>query len=175
MPRRNIVTATNKRVERLAKAMTHARMQEPIAMIDNLGWLFTCEPQDADIEETSNLFRHNDAVANGGADVLCIFGRDSANLFGLEGVAKGSADVPCVLGRESANLIGLEGVAKGTADVPCVLARESANLIELEGVANGSADVPRVLGRESANLIGLEGAAKVIRNELDVLYNEMKV
>ena len=89
-------------------------------------------------------------------------------------MARGSADVACVLGRESANHIGLERVTKGNADVPCVLGRESANLIVLEGVAKGNADLQCVFGRESANLIGWEEAAKVIRNELDVRYNEME-
>ena len=115
-----------------------------------------------------------EGVAKGSANVPCVLGRESANLIGLEGVANGSADVPCVLGRESANLVGMEGVAKGSADVPCVLERESANLIGVEGVAKGSTDVPCVLGRESADLIELEGAAKVIRNEIDVRYNEME-
>ena len=41
-------------------------------------------------------------------------------------------------------------------------------------MAKGRADVPCVLERESANLIGLEGTVKVIRNELNVRYNEME-
>ena len=94
MPRRNIVTARNERMERSAEAIAHARRQE---LIDDLGWLFTNEPQDADIEETTNLVRQDDKMA----DVPCVLGRESANLIGLEGMAKGSADVPCVLGRES--------------------------------------------------------------------------
>ena len=95
--------------ETLAEAIAHARRQE---LIDDLGWLFRSEPQDADIEETSNRIRQVDKVAKGSTDVPCVLGIESANLIGLEGVAKGSADVPCVLGRESANLIGLEGTAK---------------------------------------------------------------
>ena len=66
MPRRNIVPAWNRRVERLAKTIAHARRQK---LIDNLGWLFTSEPQDADIEETSNLVRQDDGVAKDSADV----------------------------------------------------------------------------------------------------------
>ena len=130
MPRRSNVPARNRRVERLAEAIVHARRQE---LRHDLGWLFTSEPQDADIEETSNLVRQVDKMAKGIADVPCVLGRESGNLIELDGVTKGSADVHCVLGRESANLIGLEGVAKGSADVPCVLGRESVfNLIGLE-------------------------------------------
>ena len=106
MPRRNIVPARNRRVERLAEAIAHARRQE---LIGDLGWLFINEPPDEDVEETSNLFRQDDKVAKGSADVSCVLGRESANIIRLDGVAKGSADVPCVLGRESANLIGLDG------------------------------------------------------------------
>ena len=95
-------------MKRLVKAIAHARRQE---LIDDLGWLFTSEPQDADEEETSKVVRQDDEVAKCSADVPCVLGRESANLIRLEGVAKGSADVPCVFGRESANLIGLEGVA----------------------------------------------------------------
>ena len=62
MPRRNIVPVRMRRVERLAEAITHARRQE---LIDDLGWLFTSEPQDTDIEETSNLVRQDDEVAKG--------------------------------------------------------------------------------------------------------------
>ena len=100
MPRRNIVPTRNLRVEQLAQAIAHARRQE---LIDDLGWLFTSEPQDADIEETSNVVRQDDKVAQGSADVPSVLGRESANLVELEGVAKGSADVPCVRGRESVN------------------------------------------------------------------------
>ena len=123
----------------MAEAIAHARRQE---LIDDLGWLFTSEPQDVDIEETNNLVRQVDKMVKGSADVPCVLGSESANLIGLEGVANGSADVPCVLERESANLIGLDGVTKDSADVPCVLGRESANLNGLEGVIMGSADVP---------------------------------
>ena len=105
----------------MAEAIAHARRRK---LRDDLGWLFTSEPRDADLEETSNLVRQVDKMSKGSADVPCILGRELANLIGLEGVAKGSADVSCVLGRESANIIGLEGVAKGIADVPCVLGRE---------------------------------------------------
>ena len=118
MPRRNIVPTRNRRVERLAEAIAHAKSQEPI---DDLGWLFTSEPQDADIEETNNVVKRDDKMAQGTADVPCVLGRESANLIGLEGVVKdsaSSANVHCVLGRESANLVGLGGVAKGSADVP---------------------------------------------------------
>ena len=115
-----------------------------------------------------------EGVAKDSADVPCVLGRESANVNELEGVGNGSADVPRVLGGESANLVGLEEVANGSADVPCVLERESANLIGLDGVAKGSGDVPCVIGRESANLIELEGTAKIIRNELNNLYNEME-
>ena len=138
----DIVPARNRRVERLLEAIAHARRQE---LIDDLGWLFTSELQDADIEETSNLVRQDDKISNRSADVHCVLGRESANRAGMSG--QGSDDVPCVLGRESANLIGLKGVAKGSDDVPCVLGRESANLIVLE----------------------------VIQNELDVVYNEIEM
>ena len=100
MPKRNIVPARNRMVERLAEAIAHAKRHE---LIDDLGWLFTSEPQDADIEETSNLVRQVDKVVKGSDDVPCVLGRESANLIGLEGVAKGSADVSCVLGGGSAN------------------------------------------------------------------------
>ena len=86
----------------MAEAIAHARRQK---LIDDLGWLFTDEPQAADIEETSNLDRQNDGMAKGSADVPFVLGRKSANLIGLDhGMAKGSADVPCVRGRKSANL-----------------------------------------------------------------------
>ena len=81
MPRRNIVPARNRRVERLAEAIGHARRQE---LIDDLGWLFTSEPQDADREETSNEVRQDDKVAQDSADVPSVLGRESANLIGLE-------------------------------------------------------------------------------------------
>ena len=55
----------------MAEAIARARGQE---LIDDLGWVFTCEPQDADIEETSNLNRQDDRVAKGRADVLCVLG-----------------------------------------------------------------------------------------------------
>ena len=45
IPRRNIVPARNRRVERLAEAIAHARRRK---LGDDLGWLFTSEPQDAD-------------------------------------------------------------------------------------------------------------------------------
>ena len=78
MPRRNIVPARNRRVERLAEAIAHAGRQE---LIDDLGGLFTSEPQDADVEETSNLVRQDDKVAKGSADVNCVLRGESPNLI----------------------------------------------------------------------------------------------
>ena len=120
MPRRNIVPARNRNVERLAEALAHAWRQE---LRDDLGRLFTSEPHDAFVEEMSNLVRQDDKVTRSNADIPCVLGRVSANLIGMEEVAKDSADVSCGLAGESANLIGLEGAAKGSADVPCILGR----------------------------------------------------
>ena len=50
----------------MAIAIVHARRQE---LIDDLEWLFTSEPQDADKEETSNVVGQDDKVAKGSADV----------------------------------------------------------------------------------------------------------
>ena len=44
-------------------------------LIYDLGWLFTSEPQDADIDETSNLVRQDYKTAKGSADVPCVLGR----------------------------------------------------------------------------------------------------
>ena len=120
----------------VAEVIAHARRQE---RIDDLGWLFTSEPQDAVIEETSNLVRQDDKMAMVSADVPCVHGRESANLIGLEGVAEGSADVSCVLARESTNLIGLEGAAKVIRDELC------ARYNDLESVDHLGAD-PVVVG-----------------------------
>ena len=46
----------------MAEAIAHARRQE---LIDDLGWLFRSEPQDTNIEETSNIVRQDDEVAKG--------------------------------------------------------------------------------------------------------------
>ena len=71
MPRWNIVSARNRRVQQLANTIAHARRQK---LIDQLGWLFTSEREDADIEETSNLVRENDGVAKDSADDPCALG-----------------------------------------------------------------------------------------------------
>ena len=59
-----------------------------------LGWVFTSEPQNADIEETSKLVRQFEKMAKGSADEPRVLGRESANLIELEGVANGSVDDP---------------------------------------------------------------------------------
>ena len=69
MPRRNIVPPRNRRVERLAEAIAHVGRQE---LIYDFGWLFTSEPQDAVVEETSNLVEQDDRMAKGSADVHCV-------------------------------------------------------------------------------------------------------
>ena len=133
MSRRNIAPARNRRVKRLAEAIAHARWQE---LIDDLGWLFASELQDADIEETSKLVRHVDKMAKGSADLPCVLERESVNLIGQEGIVKGSADVRCVLGRESANLIELEEEAKVICDEQCARYNEMERVNHLEQTAS---------------------------------------
>ena len=105
-----------------AEANAHARGQ---TLIEDIGRLFTSEPQDSAVKETSSLIDQDDGTAKGSADVHYVLGRERVNFIELEGAAKDSAVVHFVLEKESGNLIELEEAAKGTADVHCSRKRVS--------------------------------------------------